>query len=181
MSRKRRIIAAAIGLSLCATVAMAYLLGEVVFQGEGTDHGATAELKAIPMTVSFSEVPVVPGVTKSAKLSINNTTGHPLFAHRMTATITTSNETSCPASWFEIKPQQEQDQLLLEGKGDAGGSNPKYEIAVGEGSTKKGVKNEEWQPEGGDLLLAEKEEPTNQVGCSGVAIHVHVELFASST
>lgn len=181
MSRKRRIIAAAVGLSLVATCAMAYLLGEVVFQGEGTDHGATTETKAIPMTVTFSGVPVVPGVTKSAKLSINNTTGHPLFAHKLEWSISTGNESACPKTWFAIVGQHEEDTLLLEGKGDTGGSNPVYEIAVGEGSTTKGIANTEWQPQGGDILLTEKEEPVNQAGCAGVPIHVKVEVFADAT
>ena len=181
MSRKRRIIAAAVGLSLVATCAMAYLLGEVVFNGEGTDHGASAESKTYTMGVSFSGVPVVPGVTKSVKLSIDNESGHVLFAHAMTATVTTGNEAACPKTWFAVIPQHEADQLLLEGKADAAGSEETYEIATAEGQNKKGVSNGEWQPVGGDLLLQEKEEPVNQAGCSGVPIHVRVQVVADAS
>jgi hypothetical protein len=183
MSRKRKILSLAAGLALVATVASAFFLAEAIFSGEGTTPGGSEAATNVPMTVSFSEVPTLPGPehTKSIKMSINNATGHVLFAHRLVVTITTGNEAACPRSWFLAKPQQEADQLLLEGKADQAGSDPTYEIATGEGSNKHGVANTEWQPVGGDVLLEEKEEPVNQAGCAGVPIHVKAELFANAS
>jgi hypothetical protein len=180
MSRKRRILSLATGIALVATVASAYFLGEVLFEGEGTTPGGSNGAVTIPMTVSFSGVQTLPGPehSKSIKMSVNNTTGHVLFAHKLTVTITTGNEAACPKSWFIAKPQHEADQLLLEGTADAGGSEGTYEIALGEESTKHGVSNSEWQPVGGDVLLEEREEPVNQAGCAGVPIHVKAQLYA---
>jgi hypothetical protein len=183
---KRRITktGALVGLfASIATVAFAYFLGGAIFEGSGSDVGGSKEVQTYSLGVSFSEVPLLPGVTKSAKISIDNTTGHPLFAHSMSATVSTSNETACPKSWFAILPQHQADQELLEGKADsASNSDPTYEIAVGEGTTKEGVSNGEWQPSGGDLLLTEKEESgINQIGCAGVKVNVHVELQARAS
>jgi hypothetical protein len=173
MSRKRKILSLAAGLALVATVASAFFLAEAIFSGEGTDTGGSQEAKTYPLTVTFSGVPLLPGVHKSVKLAINNESGHALFAHKLVDTITTGNEAACPKTWFVLVPQHEVDQLLLEGKADQAGSEHVYEIPTGE--------TNEWAPGGGEVELLEKEEPTNQAGCAGVPIHVKVQVITNAT
>lgn len=177
MTRKRRVAGLVTGLTLAATIALAFIAGTALLEGSGSAKvkkgGGEAHTYSLSITMGAGELS--PGGTTLGKdavsgheIMINNTGPRVITipaGTKVQTTVTTSS-TECLPAWFEVKPTGPKATELLEG------TEPAFTIAKGSSElfVDAGGSNSE------QFALYEHEEGVPQNACEGATVTETIKL-----
>ena len=155
MNRKR-FIGLTAALTLVATTAFAFYLGEVIFTGEGSARAGNSSGPVMDTAAITIGGGITPGESRPVAIVLDNTSPTTVTVSTIEAELTTS-AAGCLPAWFKIHAGQQAGEQMLEGKGT-------LEVPVGESELI------------GKYTVTFANEPLNQNACEGQTITLKAKV-----
>ena len=164
MPRRKKIAALCGALAAFSVGAIAFVLLTATFEGSHTGHATTSSELKEPLTVSFGAT-LVPG--SSEPITVSFTPKEKLWilkGDKSTQTITSSNEATCPATWFTVAAETGSlaSWFIKGGEPEEG-----YKEILSEAGKVKEIAG---------FTLSEKNEAVEQSGCSAAELTVTISI-----